>query len=122
MLTTNNIIAHKKVGKNLVWITQVDSSYFLIFAQVVKNSSIKILAEKKISYEEMLVIYQQLTSKILALGTGVQQSTEIFLLEAPKTEEIYVKEKESFVRVVSPYYPTKEIFLSTQMTGAPNVK
>ena len=121
MLTTNNIIAHKKVGKNLVWIAQVESSYFLVFAQIVKNSSIKILAEKKLSYEEMLVVYQQLTSKTLALETATKQSTEIFLLEAPKTEEVYVKEKESFVKVVSPYFPTKEIFLSTQMTGAPNI-
>ena len=121
MLTTNNIIAHKKVGKNLVWIAQVESSYFLVFAQVVKGSSIKILAEKKLSYEEMLVVYQQLTSKTLVLSTTVKQSTEIFLLEAPKTEEVYVKEKESFVKVVSPYFPTKEIFLSTQMTGAPNI-
>jgi hypothetical protein len=65
MLTTNNIIAHKKVGKNLVWITQVDSSYFLIFAQVVKNSSIKILAEKKISYEDACE-----TLKKLLIGYG----------------------------------------------------
>ncbi len=122
MLTTHNIIAHKKVGKNLVWIAQVESSYFLVFAQVVKNASIKILAEKKLSYEEMLVVYQQLTSKTLALGTTSKEPAEVFLLEAPRTEEVYTKEKESFVRVVSPYFPTKEIFLSTQMTGAPNVK
>jgi hypothetical protein len=121
MLTTQNIIAHKKIGKNLVWLTQVESLYFLVFAQIVKGTSIKILAEKKLSHAEMVLAYQQLTHQTLSLSSGTYESSEILLLEAPQTESVNSKLKETFNKVLSPYFPTKEIFLSSQMTGAPNM-
>ncbi len=125
MLTTNKIIAHKKVGKNLVWLTQVESSYYLVFAQIVqgrKVSTFKIVAQKELSHEEMLVVYQQLTYKTLSLSSGASyDASEILLLETSKVKECVSECKKTYVSVTSPYYPTKEIFLSSQMTGAPNV-
>jgi hypothetical protein len=142
MLTTDKILAHKTHGRNLILLTQIESSYFFVVAQVVKtkslfskktsNSTLKAIFQKQVSEVEAAAIFNELTrmshstnsSGILLLSSTTKSSNasaqEITLLLAgtvQKTETTTSTERSQ--PIVSPYYPTKDIFLSVQKTRAP---
>lgn len=144
MLTTDKILAHKTHGKNLILLTQVESSYFFVVAQVVhtkslfsrKNSKgvLKTIFQKQVSEIEALAIFNELsgvkTNKadgenneplLLASANTTISSTEaVTLLLEGTVQKTDTKTPESKPQpVVSPYFPTKDIFLSVQKTRAP---
>lgn len=136
MITTDKILIHKSDGKNLVLLRQVGSSYFLVLAEIKKHQhtvsghnrqlgffgrnsypAINVLAEREVTKEEAFAIYTQIAQSV---QEPVAASKEI-LLTSTKTSESAksVIEKETPTPLVSPYFPTKEIFLSSQPTRAP---
>jgi len=146
MLTTNKILAHKRSGKNLVLLTQVETSFFLVFAHVVsarKTSSLKVLAERELSHEEMLAVYMQMTERrsfpkalslsgaplsephasrgAVASAAATYDASAILLLETPKAQAAPTSADPVARPIISPYFPTKDIFLSIQKTRGPNL-
>lgn len=144
MLTTDKILAHKTHGKNLIMLTQVESSYFFVVAQVVKARSLfskksatgtlKTIFQKQVSEAEAAAIFNELTgvnsspttSGVLLLSSATQTPQnsvqEITLLlegAVQKTETSTPVERPQ--PIISPYYPTKDIFLSVQKTRAPAI-
>lgn len=150
MLTTDKILAHKAHGKNLILLTQVESSYFFVVAQVVKSKSLfsrknakgtlKAIFQKQVSEAEALAIFNELSGSaasaassqpllladVSATSGGKAHVSDIssdeavtLLLEGSiqKTETEAPTTKPQ--PVVSPYFPTKDIFLSVQKTRAP---
>ncbi len=146
MLTTDKIIAHKTSGKNLVLLTQVESSYFLVLTQIISGKkgargSLKTIFQKQLSQAEAFAIFTELS------GLGVQNSTAsnsssysngtlllseqtassttssteqiVLLLEGSVQSDTVETPQATFKVVVSPYFPTKDIFLSVQKTRAP---
>ncbi len=149
MLTTDKILAHKTHGKNLILLTQVESSYFFVVAQVVATKSIfsrknsrgqlKAIFQRQLSESEAFAIFNELTGThttshnttpeplllsddTKAIETTLSNNEAIVLLLEGKTEKIeIVLESTQPQPVVSPYFPTKEIFLSVQKTRAPAI-
>lgn len=145
MLTTDKILTHKVHGKNLILLTQVESSYFFVVAQIVKTKSLfskktaknaggtlKTIFKEQVSEAEALAIFNELTgahqpsetSSALLLPTSTQiantSSQEIILLLEGTVQKSEAKAPAEKPRtVVSPYFPTKDIFLSVQKTRAP---
>lgn len=147
MLTNDKILAHKAHGKNLILLTQVESSYFFVVAQVVtaksifsrKNSrgQLKAIFQKQVSETEALAIFNEITGAkateasttngplLLSENSTVAKATlssdeAIILLLEGKTQKIEVAPEVSKPQpIVSPYFPTKDIFLSVQKTRAP---
>ncbi len=148
MLTTDKILAHKVHGKNLILLKQVGSSYFVVLAQVTRtkksvfssltgfgspSSSIKILAQREVSTEEAQAIFTAFAepgnspasaSSALALSgdaTPADQTinSDVLLLAGSVAEEKPVAKKSALKPTASPYFPTKDIFLSAQKTRAP---
>lgn len=148
MITTDKILAHKVHGKNLILLKQVASSYFVVLAQVTKTkksifralsgidsqaSSVKILAQREVSIEEAQVIFAAFAEAgkaptsvpvVLALSgdtTPADQtiSSDVLLLAGSSAEEKPAPQKAALKPTVSPYFPTKDIFLSVQKTRAP---
>lgn len=139
MLSNDKILAHKRNGNSAVFLTQADSSFFLIFARLVggkKGMTIKVLAKKELSPEEAEIALKKLTegapvaylapaslspAPFSTSTSTVAQPCEALLLENPKSDDIlYTKEIKALKPTLSPYFPTKEIFLTHQMTCAPN--
>lgn len=145
MLTTDKILAHKVNGKNLILLTQVEQAYFVVVGHVsrgfLRKASFQILAQKQISFAEAIELYARLTGSSYygsahadaaqlpeTASQGADQasaaSTEKFVSEILLLEQPI---KRSAPRVViaaqrptpSPYFPTKDIFLSVQKTRAP---
>lgn len=144
MLTTDKILAHKTHGKNLILLTQVEFSYFFVVAQVIQTKSLfsrknskgtlKTIFQKQVSELEALAIFAELSGTktahttnennaplLLASANTTISSTEAvtLLLEgvAQKTDTKTPATKPQ--PAVSPYFPTKDIFLSVQKTRAP---
>lgn len=125
-LSNDKILAHKRNGNHLVLLTQEAGSFFLIFARVIGKGdlNIKILAKKELSFEEAEIALMRLleSAPVAQLeGSTASDIGEVILLEdtsakIPDTAEVV----ETHELIVSPYFPTKEIFLSHQMTCAPN--
>ncbi len=128
MLSNDKILAHKRNGDSVVFLTQADSSFFLIFARLVggkKGMTIKVLAKKELSPEEAEIALKKLTegSPVAYLTTSVSSIApcEAILLENPKSDDIsYTKETKALKPTLSPYFPTKEIFLTKQKTRGPD--
>lgn len=132
MLTNDKILAHTVRGKNLILLTQVESSYFLVFAQTIshqKSQTIRIIAQRELSYEEMAAIYARMTFRPVAslpgsttpAGNTANASSEVLFLAVPRSKEAPQPAQPATEPIASPYFPTKDIFLSHQMTGAPNL-
>lgn len=113
MITTDKILAHKLIGKNLVLLSQVGSSYFLTFAKVqtVKRGilgyskrSIQVIAEKEITEEEACHIYSELTKD------GEVTAESVPLLQAPG-----IVQQTQYIHKVSRVHPegvTQTLLLS----------
>lgn len=156
MLTTDKILAHKTHGKNLILLTQVESSYFFVVAHVVQSKSffarknskaskgtLKTIFQKQVSETEALAIFNELsgvasnsstdsTNKPLLIAntssaisskhssTGISSDEAVTLLLAGTVQKTDTKTPATKPQpVVSPYFPTKDIFLSVQKTRAP---
>ncbi len=134
MLSNDKILAYKRNGNSVVFLTQADSSFFLIFARLVGGKggmTVKVLAKKELSPEEAEIALVKLQegspvaylSPVLSSAGASQdiQDCEALLLENPKTDAIpYVKEVKALKPTLSPYFPTKEIFLTQQKTRGPD--
>ena len=152
MLTTDKILAHKTHGKNLILLTQVESSYFFVVAHIVQSKSffarkdskatLKTIFQKQVSEAEALAIFNELSgatanpsaNKILLIAdtssaSSVAQATAdissneaVTLLLEGSVQKTEVQTPDNKPQpVVSPYFPTKDIFLSVQMTRAPAI-
>lgn len=147
MLTTDKILAHKTHGKNLILLTQVESSYFFVVAQVIQTKSLfsrknskgakgtlKTVFQKQVSEQEALAIFAELSGTktthttsennaplLLASADTTISSTEaVTLLLEGAVQKTDTKTPATKPQpVVSPYFPTKDIFLSVQKTRAP---
>jgi hypothetical protein len=144
MLTTDKILAHKTHGKNLILLTQVESSYFFVVAQVIQTKSLfsrknskgtlKTIFQKQVSEIEALAIFNELSgvktnqtgdenNKPLLLAstnTTISSTEAVTLLLEGTVQKTDTKTPENKPQpVVSPYFPTKDIFLSVQKTRAP---
>lgn len=139
-LTNDKILAHKVHGKNLIFLTQVESSYFLVVSQIVgsyfsKKKTLKTIFQKQLSKSEARAIFAELTGKnqneifllTAAIVGGDENSTAhiaaadiVFLLENPKQEIVVTKTTVIQRPIPSPFFKTKEIFLSAQKTRAPS--
>jgi len=153
MLTKTTILAHTLQGKNLVFLTQVENSFFLVFAQAVKSwrkTSLKVVTEKQLTLAEAKAVFARFTQDTdtapvkSASATGTSSETlaiaapsigapaatvrsdvsgyasDILLLEAPKKLQTKTAQPKQKAALQSPYFPTKDIFLSTQQTRAPS--
>lgn len=144
MLTTDKILAHKTHGKNLILLTQVESSYFFVVAQVIQTKSLfsrknskgtlKTVFQKQVSELEALAIFAELSGTKTA-HTASENNAPLLLASANTTIssaeavtillEGTVQKTDTKIPatkpqpVVSPYFPTKDIFLSVQKTRAP---
>lgn len=155
MLTTDKILAHKAHGKNLILLTQVESSYFLVVAHVVKTKSffsrknssttgtLKTIFQKQVSEAEALAIFNELsgaasnsttnsTNKPLLIANTsavttaksspahISSDEAVTLLLTGTVQKVEVAKPSKKPRPAnSPYFPTKDIFLSVQKTRAP---
>ncbi|MCF7865100.1 MAG: hypothetical protein K9M11_01155 [Candidatus Pacebacteria bacterium] len=139
-----SLILLKQVGNSyfvlLAQVTRVKKGLFSAFTTLGSfspDSSLKILAQREISTEEAQAIYTAFTSTptdnatssntqttVLALSgstTPVDQTinSDVLLLAGSTADEKPVTQKVAFKPTVSPYFPTKDIFLSVQKTRAP---
>ncbi|HEY1037074.1 MAG TPA: hypothetical protein VGE62_00665 [Candidatus Paceibacterota bacterium] len=142
MLTTDKIIAHKTNGKNLILLTRVASSYFLVFGQVIAGRngghSYRTIFQKQLSETEAREAYAQImglpahaalpgeTSLARTESGQAQQdihdnaTSQIILLENPKQETKPRPAKVFKKPVASPYFPITEILLTRQKPRAPS--
>ena len=148
MITTDKILAHKVHGKNLILLKQAGSSYFVLLAQVIRakkgifsafgalsaQSSLKILAQREVSIEEAQALYTAFTitdsnstetQTTLALSGEVTPadqtiSSDVLLLTGSTEEVKPIAPKVTLRPTPSPYFPTKDFFLSVQKTRAPS--
>lgn len=125
-LTTSRILAHKRSGNVLAYLTQVGEAFFLTFGEVVNGRSgieFKLIAEKNLTAEQahdvLINIFNVSGTNTTAKTSAAPISDEPILLEVTKVLNTY-EEPADVYSIESPYFSTKEIFLSTQMTGAPN--
>lgn len=126
-LSNDKILAHKRNGNHLVLLTQEAGSFFLIFARVIGEGdlNIKILAKKELSFEEAEIALMKLleSAPVAQLeGSTASDIGEVILLEdtsakIPEPAEVF----ETYEPIVSPYFPTKEIFLAQQKTRGPDL-
>lgn len=148
MITTSTVLAYKIERNQIVLLSRVGAGYFLTFGnlkapytqnsltlQEVGNLDFSVIFKKEVSERVAYSIYLQLQNTNTAdrdtnckLLTGeVSNSSEsaapcadvLFLGQSKteKTDETPVKTSEP---IPSPYFKTKDIFLATQMTCAPN--
>ncbi len=129
MLTTDKILAHKIDGKNLILLTQVASSYFLVFGQIVrgkKGNSFKTVLQKELTQAEAFAVHAQLTGANASSGTAGESvaacadSSNALLLESPKQAAKAFAKPISYKIVRSPYFPSSEMLLTRQKPRAPS--
>ncbi|MBU3668544.1 MAG: hypothetical protein FGM57_01095 [Candidatus Taylorbacteria bacterium] len=142
MLSNSRILAQGKIADNIVFLTQVDSTYVLVLGTTFiqkgifsKKTTFKVLDQKILTAEEALLALEQIknlqkgevSSKLLSapqlpgeVSPYIEDSI-VLLLETSKEAPLHQPEKKKTAPTLSPYYPTKEIFLASQMTCAPNM-
>ncbi len=124
-LTTSRIIAHKRSGNALVYLAQEGSTFFLRFGRITDGggtgSHFRPIAEKPLTpseaHEVLINIFHVSDSEKVSVPA---ESTQTILLEVAKVLDIPYTEFVGNVSIESPYFPTKEIFLSYQKTRGPN--
>lgn len=138
MLSNSRILAQTTLGKNTVILSQVDSTYVLILAATVtsvftRKTSLKVLNQKVLSREEALLALEHIhavsksketINKTLFLGTSAtvfETGTSILLLETSTKVTVEAPRVTHASHTPSPYYGKLEIFLTSQMTCAPNM-
>lgn len=131
-LIASRIVAHKRSGKNLVYLTESAGAFFLALGEIVHvhgRAEFKLIAERALTLEEahdVLVNVFHIDAEVSAQApvvTSVSASaaTEILLLEIAKPVAAEYSEKISIGTIESPYFSTKDIFLSHQKTRGPNL-
>lgn len=130
MLSNSRILAQGIFGTNTVILLQADSSYLLILGTYAKKNIFTVLDQRTLSREEALQALEYIhtlkshkTSAACTLLLDTPEDTYapvVFLLETKKVESATHTVSGHYVQTVSPYFPTKEIFLASQMTCAPN--
>jgi hypothetical protein len=127
-LTTSRIIAHKRSGNALAYLSQNGDSFFLTFGEIVNSrtgSHFRLIAEKPLTIEEahevLIKIFKVSDEAADVTGAHSGPVSEILLLEVSKALDIEFTELVSKVSQASPYFPTKDIFLSYQKTRGPNL-
>ncbi len=130
MLSNSRILAQGIFGTNTVILLQADSSYLLVLGTYAKKT-FTVLDQRVLTREEALQAleyihtlksHKEAPACTLLLDTPVVSNTPVvFLLDTKKAEKETETRATRTKVVVSPYFPTKEIFLATQMTCAPNM-
>jgi hypothetical protein len=144
-----NLILLKQVGASylvlLAQVTRVKKGVFGMFGDFGTSSaqsSFKILAQREVSLEEAQAIYTAFTTtangaskngnsnptqnqSTLALSGSIIPSdqtinSDVLLLAGSSVGEKPVAQKVTLRPTPSPYFPTKDIFLSVQKTRAPS--
>lgn len=110
-LTASRIIAHKRSGEALVYLTQTGDTFLLSYGKLIENK-FQLIAEKSLTAIE--------AHEVLISLFGIKEKSETILLEVKKVLNTAYAVVADVLPIESPYFPTKEIFLSHQMTGAPN--
>lgn len=127
-LSASRIIAHKRSGNALVYLTQNGEAFFLTFGEIVHShtgSQFKFIAEKALSLEEVqdvLINIFNITPSGDVSGVSSEEKTDIILLESAGPIVTAYPEFVKVFAVESPYFSTKDIFLSVQKTRGPNTK
>lgn len=120
MITTDKILAHKTVGKNLVLLSQVGNSYFLTFAKVqvakkgilgFSKQSIQVVAEREVTKEEACHIYSELTK-------GHEAPTSSYI-QAPALEQP-VRLKQTVTQSYSKDIPETLLLTGTVSSHTPS--
>lgn len=140
-----NLILLKQVGSSyFVVLAQVTRAKKSIFGALTRSASpsasIKVLAQREVSAQEAQAIFtafndsqataasnaeaKSIASATLALSgdtTPADQTinSDVLLLAGSVAEEKPIAKKAALKPTASPYFPTKDIFLSAQQTRAP---
>lgn len=124
-LTASRIVAHKRSGKNLVYLTESAGAFFLTLGEIVHvhgQAEFKLIAEKPLTLEEAHDVLINVFHVEASVSAAVApSSTETLLLEIAKPVATEYSEKVSIGTIESPYFSTKDIFLSHQKTRGPNL-
>lgn len=130
MLSNSRILAQGIFGTHTVVLLQADSTYLLVLGTYTKKNSFAVVDQRVLTREEALQALEYIHAQkrhgehaVCAFLQAPESNTEesVFLLET-KSEEKKVTPRTTKTKVVvSPYFPTKKIFLATQMTCAPNM-
>ena len=137
-----NLILLKQVGASyFVLLAQVIRakkgifSAFREFGATSSQSSFKILAQREVSIEEAEALYAAFTATdsnstqpktTLALSSGAVTpadqtiNSDVLLLTGSTESSKPIAQKVTLRPTPSPYFPTKDIFLSVQKTRAPS--
>lgn len=118
-LTTSKIIASKRWGNNVVFLTETCGAFVLSAGEIVSSisgSRLRIIAKRVLTLEEA----NNALSTIFVAENATQNS-EAILLEIPEIKsETFVKSKN--VRPFeSPYFSKDLSFFVSQLTRAPNL-
>lgn len=119
-LSNSRIVASKRHGNNVVFLTEADGSFILSFGEIISNKNgtrLKIIARKALTIEEVK------TALITIFNTECNirdECKDTVLLEVPKQKAKSYEEPKKVRFNTSPYFSLKDIFLGVQMTRAPN--
>jgi hypothetical protein len=127
-LSTTRTIASKRYGNNVVFLAQSDSAFYLSFVEIVTDKNgprLKLLAQKTLTAEEahavLISIFNQTDAGTTTAASVSDAQSDILLLEIALPEVIFDIPAD-IDSVESPYFQTKDFFLSSQKTNAPNSK
>lgn len=120
-LTTSKIIASKRWGNNVVFLTETCGAFVLSAGEIVSSisgSRLRIIAKRVLTLEEA----NNALSTIFAEANTTQNSeAEAILLEIPEIKsETFVK-SENVKPFVSPYFSKDLSFFVSQLTRAPSL-
>ncbi len=130
MLSNSRILAQGIFGTHTVVLLQADSTYLLVLGTYTKKNSFSVIDQRILTREEALQALEYIHAQkrngehvACALLQTPESNIEesVILLETKSEEKKATPYTTKTKVVVSPYFPTKEIFLATQMTCAPNM-
>ncbi len=114
-------------GRNLALLVEERGAYVAyLFStkNTLRGPKLSLIAKKKLDKEEIDAFNSQFylrSPSIAALPAGPSAAEEVLYLPVIRSSsEPVVKTSSSSEPVLSPYFPSKDIFLTTQMTCAPN--
>lgn len=116
------MVAHKQSGNVLVYLTESSGAYFLSFGEIVngKNGAqFKLVGQKILTVEQVHHVLATVFNNSPERTSSETQET--ILLEVAKNLNVEYAELVNAVSKESPYFDTKNIFLSVQKTRGPNL-
>jgi hypothetical protein len=138
-----NLILLQQVGSSyfvlLAQVTRAKKGIFGVLAGLTSHApTIKVLVQRQVSTEEAQAIFAAFNDSQTTPSTGGAKpaalalsgvgaavpadqtiNSDVLLLATPVTEAAHAPQKSSPKPTPSPYFPTKDIFLSAQKTRAP---